>query len=46
MFHSSLLVKQFAPNLNPVDADGEEAPEHRQEKSEKEILEEMKKLDM
>lgn len=43
MFNSSLLVKQFAPYLSPVAEDEAEGPP---EKSERDILEEMKKMGM
>lgn len=43
MFNSSLLLKLFAPYLTPV---GQEEQPREQERSEKEILEDMKKLGM
>lgn len=46
MFNSSLLIKQFTLYLSPLAEDTEEKAADRQEKSEAEILEEMKKLGM
>lgn len=46
MCNSSLLIKQFAPYLIPVEGDAEDGMPNAQEKSEQEILDEMKKLGM